>query len=146
MAGKSKGISVNEGAVEALIEEKEEQVRNSNQIEEDDDSDMTGGILRPKSGVVNSSEMSNTKPNHIKDNVQIVRDSVVAPEPRKVNDGTVNLPSKVETGEPMVSVKIKKYARFKYGRNYYELYPGDIAKIPEGAKENLKKTGCLEVS
>ena len=145
MAGKSKGISVNEDAVEALIEEKEEQVRNSNTIEEDD-SDFSGEIMKPKSGVVDSSEMSNTKSNQVKDNVQIVRDSVVAPEPRKINDGSVNLPSRVEISEPMVTVKIKKYARFKYGRNYYELYPGDTAKIPEGAKENLKKTGCLEVS
>lgn len=145
MAGKSKGIKINEEAVDQLLEEKQEQVRET-PIADDDDADMTGDILKPKTGIVDSSEVSNPRPNHEKANVQIVRDSVVAPEPKKVKDGTVNLPSKVETGELMVSVRVKKYARFKYGRNYYELFPGDIAKIPEGAKENLKKTGFLEVT
>jgi hypothetical protein len=145
MAGKSKGISVNEEAVDQLLEEKQEQVRNTPKVE-DEDLDMTGEIIKPKSGVVDSSEVSNPRPSHEKQNVQLVRDSVVAPEPKKVNDGPVNLPSKVSTGESLVSVRVKKYARFKYGRNYYELFPGDLAKIPEGAKEDLKRSGHLEVT
>ena len=145
MAGKSKGISVNEEAVDQLLEEKQEQVRNTPTVE-DEDLDMTGGIIRPKSGIVDSSEVSNPRASHEKQNVQIVRDSVVAPEPKKVNDGTVNLPSKVETGETLITVRVKKYARFRYGKNFYELFPGDLTKIPEGAKENLKKSGHLEVT
>jgi hypothetical protein len=56
------------------------------------------------------------------------------------------MPSKVSTGEPMTKVRVKKYARFKYGKNYYELFPGDVVEIPEGAKDGLKKAGHLEVT
>ena len=143
MAGKSKGISVNEEAVDQLIDSKQGQVSEISLNEEDG---MTGEIIKPNSGLVDSSEMLNTKPGHVRENVKIIRDSVVATEDKKINDGTVNLPSKVETGEPMVNAHIKKYARFRYGRNYYELYPGDVVSIPEGAKENLKKSGHLEVA
>lgn len=143
MAGKSKGISVNEEAVDQLIDLKQEQVSESSS---DHDDDMTGEIIKPGNGLVDSSEMSNIKPGHVRDNVKLVRDSVVATEDKKLNDGTVNLPSKVNTGESMVSVRVKRYARFRYGRNYYEIYPGDVVSIPEGAKENLKKSGHLEVT
>lgn len=142
MRGKSQkttSISVNEDAVEDLIDS------NSKVIDESE-SDFTGEILRPQSGVVDSSTVSEPRPNHEKERVTIVRDSVVAQENKKDRDGTVNLPSKVQTNESMVKVRVKKYARFKYGLNYYELFPGDVVNVPEGAKEGLKKAGCLEVT
>jgi hypothetical protein len=137
---KDNSISVNEDAVDDLIES------NTKVMVEASEDEFTGQILRPKTGVVDSSEVSEPRPAHERERVTIVRDTVVAQEKKRENDGTVNMPSKIATGEPTVKVRIKKYARFKYGKNYYELYPGDIVDIPEGAKEGLRKAGHLEVT
>ena len=137
---KDNSISVNEDAISDLIDS------NTKVMVEDSENDFTGEILRPKTGVVDSSEVSEPRSAHEKERTTIIRDSVVAQEKKRENDGTVNMPSKVLTNETMVKVRVKKYARFKYGKNYYELFPGDIVEVPEGAKEGLKRAGHLEVT
>lgn len=136
---KNTSISVNEDAVDELME-------GNSKVIDDSENDFTGEILRPQSGVVDSSIVSEPRASHERERATIIRDSIVAQDLRRESDGTVNLPSKVQTNESTVKVRVKRYARFRHGKNYYELFPGDVVDVPEGAKEGLKKAGYLEVN
>lgn len=110
-----------------------------------DSEELSGEIIRPR-GVVDSSEMQNTKPSHERDGVTIVRDSAVASQKTVFNDGTVNIPSRGIPEGNLVKVRLKNYARFRHGKDFYELYPGAVYEVPEDVKDSLKKAGYLEVA
>lgn len=126
-----------------FIDESQETGAEESDFEE---GEMTGKIIRPADGVVESSEVQEPKAHQTRVGKPPIDPNAPATVRTDFRDPGINIPSQGKLTGDLVEVTVKQFERFRHGKEFFELYPGRTYKVPVSVKADLKAAGKLEVT